>query len=72
MAKDKLAVQFGRKGGKARARKLTAEELSAAGRKAVEARWARRSVLPPSQPVPIVDGPGIAISTVAPEEQHED
>jgi hypothetical protein len=41
MAKNKAAVALGRKGGKARARKLTKEQLSEQGRKAVQARWAK-------------------------------
>jgi hypothetical protein len=39
--KDPAAVALGKKGGKARAKKLTPEELSEQGRKAVAARWAR-------------------------------
>jgi hypothetical protein len=45
--KDPAAVALGRKGGlkggKARAANLTAEERSAAARKAAEARWKRES-----------------------------
>ena len=37
--KNKAAAALGRKGGKARAKSLTAEELSEQGRKAVMARW---------------------------------
>ena len=37
--KDPAAVSLGRKGGKARAKKLTKEELSEQGRKAIQARW---------------------------------
>jgi hypothetical protein len=37
--KNEAAVQLGRKGGKARAKNLSPEELSEQGRKAVEARW---------------------------------
>ncbi len=36
-----LAVAGGRKGGKARAAKLTAAERSASARQAVQARWAK-------------------------------
>jgi hypothetical protein len=43
--KDPAAVALGRKGGlkggKARAAKMTAEERSAAAKKAVEARWSK-------------------------------
>ncbi|MGA9672787.1 MAG: hypothetical protein WBQ94_26455, partial [Terracidiphilus sp.] len=39
--KNPAAVALGRKGGKATAQKRTAEERSAAAKKAVEARWAR-------------------------------
>lgn len=38
-SKDPAAVALGRKGGKARARKLTKAELSEQGRKAVQVRW---------------------------------
>jgi hypothetical protein len=34
-------AKFGKQGGKARARNMTAEQRKAAARKAVEARWAR-------------------------------
>ena len=37
----KYASAFARKGGQARARKLTANERSAAARRAVRARWAK-------------------------------
>lgn len=44
--KDPAAVALGRKGGlkggKARAEKMTPEERSAAAKKAVQARWAKR------------------------------
>jgi hypothetical protein len=44
MAKNKAAVSLGRrgglKGGKARAKAMTAEQLSAGGTLAVSARWA--------------------------------
>jgi hypothetical protein len=36
-----LGRKGGKKGGKARAEKLSAEELSEQGRKAVQARWAK-------------------------------
>lgn len=38
---ESYASQFARKGGQARARKLTPEERSESARKAVEARWAK-------------------------------
>ena len=41
LRKDPAAVALGRKGGKARASKLSPEELSEAARKAVQARWKR-------------------------------
>jgi len=45
--KDPAAVELGRKGGKkggkARAEKLTAEERSGAARKAAQARWSRNA-----------------------------
>jgi hypothetical protein len=37
--KNPAAVALGRKGGKARAKKLTPEEMSEQNRKAVQARW---------------------------------
>jgi hypothetical protein len=44
--KNPAAVALGRlgglKGGPARAKKLTAKQLSASGRKAVKARWAKK------------------------------
>jgi hypothetical protein len=43
--KNSAAVELGRRGGKARARKLTPEERREAARKAVEARWAKHREL---------------------------
>lgn len=40
--KNRYAVALGRKGGKARAKKLTDKERSEAAKKAVLARWANR------------------------------
>jgi hypothetical protein len=40
--KDTAAVQLGRKGGKATAKKLTPEERSEAARKAAQARWKKK------------------------------
>jgi hypothetical protein len=37
--KNQAAVELGRKGGLARKRKLTPEELSAQGKRAAAARW---------------------------------
>lgn len=37
--KNPAAVQLGRRGGKQRAKNLTAEQLSEQGRQAVMARW---------------------------------
>jgi len=37
--KDEAAVNLGRKGGKARAKNLTPEQLSAIGKHAAEVRW---------------------------------
>jgi len=37
--KNQAAAQLGSRGGKARARNLSKEELSEQGRKAVQARW---------------------------------
>jgi len=41
---ESYATQFARKGGEARAKKLTAEERSESARKAVEARWAKQKI----------------------------
>jgi hypothetical protein len=43
--KNAAAVALGRKGGQARAKKLTPEERSDSARKAVEARWAKTEKL---------------------------
>jgi len=40
--KNAAAVALGRKGGKARARKMTKKERSEAARKAIAARWAKK------------------------------
>jgi hypothetical protein len=42
---DSYASQFARKGGQARAKKLSPEERSESARKAVEARWAKQKKL---------------------------
>jgi hypothetical protein len=41
--KRTYAVEFARKGGKARAKKLTAEQRKESARKAAKARWAKRN-----------------------------
>jgi hypothetical protein len=41
---ESYATQFARKGGEARAKKLTAQERSESARKAVQARWAKQKV----------------------------
>jgi hypothetical protein len=43
--KNAAAVALGRRGGYARAKKLTPEERSLSARKAVEARWAKTEKL---------------------------
>ena len=43
--KNPAAVALGRKGGQARAKKLTPKERSEAARRAVEARWAHTKKL---------------------------
>jgi hypothetical protein len=43
--KNAAAVALGRRGGHARAKKLTPEERSVSARKAVEARWAKTEKL---------------------------
>ena len=40
--KDKAAVELGRKGGRARAAKMTPEQRSEIARKAAEKRWSKR------------------------------
>jgi hypothetical protein len=40
--KNPAAVELGRRGGKATARKRTAEQRAEQARKAAEARWAKR------------------------------
>jgi len=40
--KNEAAVQLGRMGGKATAKKLTAEQRKQSARKAAQARWAKR------------------------------
>ena len=40
--KDRAAVELGRKGGKARAEKLTPEERSEIARRAAKTRWGKR------------------------------
>jgi hypothetical protein len=39
---DQAAAELGRKGGRARAEKMTAEQRSAAARKAAAGRWSKR------------------------------
>ena len=39
---ESYATQFARKGGQARAKKLTAEQRRASARKAAQARWAKK------------------------------
>jgi hypothetical protein len=39
--KDSYATEFARKGGKARAETLTAEQRKASAKKAAQARWAK-------------------------------
>jgi hypothetical protein len=39
--KDPAAVELGRKGGRARAKRMTAEERQEAARRAIRARWAK-------------------------------
>jgi hypothetical protein len=41
-AKNPAAVELGRRGGKARGRKLSKKELSEQARRAVNARWAKK------------------------------
>jgi hypothetical protein len=44
--KDSYATEFARKGGKARAEKLTSEQRKASARKAAQARWAKKAKVP--------------------------
>jgi hypothetical protein len=45
MAKDAAAVRLGRKGGKARMTKMTAEERKRVARNAINTRWAKTKEL---------------------------
>jgi hypothetical protein len=61
--KNAAAVALGRKGGQARAKKLTPEERSEAARRAVEARWANtkrlvREITEGTKELPEVAGKG--------------
>lgn len=42
MAKEMTVKEMGRKGGKARARNLTKEEIAAIGRKGAMKRWSKK------------------------------
>ena len=44
--KDKAAVELGRKGGQARAKKLTDKQRSEIARKAAKARWGKARLAP--------------------------
>jgi hypothetical protein len=65
MRKDPLAVEFGRRGGKARLTSMTAEERRRIAKLAAEARWKKKSTTPdptdPNSPDGLVErrGPGI-------------
>jgi hypothetical protein len=51
VAKDPLAVEFGRRGGKSRLTKMTAEERSRIARLAAQARWGKKAIAPdPNDP----------------------
>lgn len=51
VAKDPLAVEFGRRGGKSRLTKMTAEERSRIARLAAQARWGKKADAPnPTDP----------------------
>jgi hypothetical protein len=53
--KDPLAVEFGRRGGKSRLVKMTAEERSRVAKLAAQARWGKKAEAPdPNDP----KGPG--------------
>lgn len=54
--KNRAAVALGRRGGKMRAAKLSAEELSAQGKRAAAARWGR-SKLPEEEPIVVLSPP---------------
>ena len=43
--KDSYAVEFARKGGEARAKKLTEEQRTESARKAAKARWSKKKGL---------------------------
>lgn len=49
--KDPLAVEFGRRGGKSRLTKMTAEERTRVAKLAAQARWAKKAEAPdPTDP----------------------
>lgn len=69
--KDPLAVEFGRRGGKSRLVKMTAEERTRVAKLAAQARWAKKASAPdpkgPNDPKgphrdPGEEGTGILLS----------
>ena len=60
VAKDPLAVEFGRRGGKAFMSKLTPEQRSEVARRAARGRWAKKhqQLDPPPTNPPDPNGPG--------------
>ena len=50
VAKDALAVEFGRRGARARMTKMTAQERSRIARNAAQARWQKKATAPDPTP----------------------
>lgn len=65
--KDPAAVALGRKGGKTRAKTLSAKELSEQGKKAAEARWATRGMVARERVVTVVTGDELEASATKPK-----
>jgi hypothetical protein len=65
MTKNQSAVLLGRRGGKARAKSLSASQRSLQARRAVQARWAKlkesKEVLPVVVPVTVEDRPSFVV-----------
>jgi hypothetical protein len=57
VAKDALAVEFGRRGARARMTKMTAEERSRVAKRAAQARWQKKAEAPEPTPTD-PQGPG--------------
>lgn len=58
VAKDPLAVEFGRRGGKSRLTKMTAEQRRESARRAAQARWGKKAAAPDPNNPNDPQGPG--------------